>query len=66
MIAVVSLLMGVQFLLAFTGYDVAQTPRRAIHRGRRHFGTRTDSASPHSRNRGVEVDQARVGDAAFH
>lgn len=32
MIATVSLLMGVQFLLAFVGHDVAQVPRRSIHR----------------------------------
>ena len=32
MIATVSLLMGVQFLLAFVGHDVAQIPRRSIHR----------------------------------
>lgn len=32
MIATVSLLMGVQFLLAFIGHDVAQVPRRSIHR----------------------------------
>ncbi|MEN4917353.1 glycosyltransferase family 2 protein [Achromobacter spanius] len=32
MIATVSLLMGVQFLLAFVGHDVAQVPRRVIHR----------------------------------
>jgi glycosyltransferase involved in cell wall biosynthesis len=31
MIAAVSLLMGVQFLLAFIGHDVAQVPRRIIH-----------------------------------
>lgn len=31
MIATVSLLMGVQFLLAFIGHDVAQVPRRSIH-----------------------------------
>lgn len=32
MLATVSLLMGVQFLLAFVGHDVAQVPRRVIHR----------------------------------
>lgn len=32
MLATVSLLMGVQFLLAFVGHDVAQVPRRSIHR----------------------------------
>jgi len=32
MIATVCLLMGVQFLLAFVGYDIAQVPRRSIHR----------------------------------
>jgi dolichol-phosphate mannosyltransferase len=40
MIAVVSLLLGVQLLLAFIGYDIAQVPRRAIHRGRHHAGSR--------------------------
>lgn len=35
MLAAVSLLMGVQFLLAFVGHDVAQVPRRIIHRSSR-------------------------------
>lgn len=40
MIATVSLLMGVQFLLAFIGHDVAQVPRRSIHRQTRFFKIR--------------------------
>jgi glycosyltransferase involved in cell wall biosynthesis len=40
MIATVSLLMGVQFLLAFIGHDVAQVPRRSIHRQTRFFRIR--------------------------
>jgi glycosyltransferase involved in cell wall biosynthesis len=41
MLATVSLLMGVQFLLAFVGHDVAQVPRRIIHRQTRFAKSRT-------------------------
>lgn len=37
-LAAVSLLMGIQFLLAFIGHDVAQVPRRAINRFARFSG----------------------------
>jgi dolichol-phosphate mannosyltransferase len=42
MIAVVSLLLGAQFLLAFIGYDIAQVPRRIIHRRRHVDASKSD------------------------
>jgi len=46
MISVLSMLVGIQFLLAFLGYDIANTPRRPLHSRlgtRRNLLTRLES-----------------------
>ena len=40
MLPTLSILMGVQFILAFLGYDIASTPTRPLHRSARIIGVR--------------------------
>ncbi|MGC4062893.1 MAG: glycosyltransferase family 2 protein [Aquabacterium sp.] len=42
MLAALPILMGIQFLLAFLGYDIASVPTRPLHRRARSIGVRRD------------------------
>ncbi len=46
MLAVLPILLGIQLLLAFLGYDIASVPVRPLHRRATRIGVRRDPAEP--------------------